>query len=346
MKILIVANNSKWVTKDHAEVKKLISWFEKGKGTTGFEYDIKHTSFSDIPFSKYTNSGSAIKDVYLGVDPSWYNKNVSIPSVGYDIVLFVMNRKQWEEPNRARGWRTDNEQGPVELQIACNEDETERAGGWFQFHRESAFYLLSRHEILHALHLISGQYDLTHYAWDIGNLELARDLLKIPENYHLPTLIRSLNYLQSLIKSMKPTETSNDKIVTYCQSLLGRDASPKDRAPDDLACAETVSTILRDLFSWFPVITGTWTLYDYLKKSSKFEGVFGSPRPGDIIISPTGMGNGVIKNGHAGFLGGGGRIYSNNSTTGLFDSHWEIEEWKTHYGQKGGYPIFIYRIRE
>lgn len=139
----------------------------------------------------------------------------------------------------------------------------------------------------------------------------------------------------------------SEQIYQAALKALGTDASPSDLAPDELGCAESVSMVLRSVLPDFPVITGTWTLWDALRKHPRFhelpEGR--DPRKGDIIISPTGEGNGTIP-GHVGIVTEGQTdVFSSNSTTGVFERNYSIRAWRTRYEEKGGFPTFVYRAK-
>lgn len=154
----------------------------------------------------------------------------------------------------------------------------------------------------------------------------------------------SLKTLFGTLFSMQNQATPNgERLYAYCLTQLGKDASPKDIVPDDVGCAETVTTILSTLFPDIHVISGTYTLYQFLLGSNFFVKV-GTPLPGDIIISPTGMGgkNGIT-NGHVGFVGKDGKIMSNQSSNGIFAENYTLDTWKARYYTKGGYPIFYFR---
>lgn len=153
---------------------------------------------------------------------------------------------------------------------------------------------------------------------------------------------------------MDKTKISKDNIVfpegneifEYCLTQLGKDASPKDLAPDELGCAETVTTILNHLFPDVPVLIGTTQLYDYLLESPYFAKV-GTPMAGDIIISPTGFGgfNGIT-NGHTGFVGNNDSIMSNSSLSpnvGKFLQNYTYQTWVARWGKLGGYPVLTFR---
>jgi hypothetical protein len=124
--------------------------------------------------------------------------------------------------------------------------------------------------------------------------------------------------------------------------FIGKDASPRDLVDDELGCAESVSEVIRCLVD-FPIITGTWTLWDKLRKDDRFEEV-GEPAEGDIIISPTGTGNGKVV-GHTGVVGKDNTVMSNNSFTGTFEVTHTIQEWMDFYMGKGAFPVYYYRLK-
>ena len=92
-----------------------------------------------------------------------------------------------------------------------------------------------------------------------------------------------------------------------------------------------------------PIILGTATLFQYLIKSPEFQQVM-VPESGDIIISPTGMGNGSMQ-GHVGIVGKNGTIMSNSSATGKFMSNYTIDTWTKRYHDKGGIPVYYFRVK-
>ncbi len=135
------------------------------------------------------------------------------------------------------------------------------------------------------------------------------------------------------------------KIYAYAVSLIGTDASPADRVSDEVACAESVSTILGHLFKDCYIITGTSTLWLFLKFSEAFVEVT-TPMAGDIIISPTGSpgsGKNGVTNGHTGIIGATGAVMSNNSLNGMWDVHYTLDSWKKRYLTLGEYPVYYFR---
>ncbi len=139
------------------------------------------------------------------------------------------------------------------------------------------------------------------------------------------------------------TTVQGQRIYKTAVSLIGLDASPKDLATDDLGCAESVSTILATLFPPFQVILGTYALFLALRGAPEFVEVT-NPLPGDVIISPTGLGGqGGIAHGHTGIVGENRIVISNDSATGKWSSNYTLDSWRARYAQRGGYPVFFFR---
>jgi hypothetical protein len=135
----------------------------------------------------------------------------------------------------------------------------------------------------------------------------------------------------------------SEKLYKEACLWIGKDASPLDKAPDDLGCAETINYIHKQAFSSY--IGGgvsTTKLFFALDTDNTFTRVM-KPIRGDIIICPTGYGNGEVSNGHTGIIGDNGLIMSNNSKTGKFDIHLTLADWRLRYQIKGGYPTYYFR---
>jgi hypothetical protein len=126
-------------------------------------------------------------------------------------------------------------------------------------------------------------------------------------------------------------------------SCLGKDASPSDKADDEFACAESVNEIVfRALGDYAGGDLSTTRMYLALPNNKKFAKVT-SPIKGDIVLPPTGYGNGSMPNGHVGIMGDNGRIMSNNSNNGPWDIHFTLASWKARYVDQGGFPMVYYR---
>ena len=142
---------------------------------------------------------------------------------------------------------------------------------------------------------------------------------------------------------MEQELTNSDALYAAAVLKLGQDASPKDLVDDDVACAETVSNLIQKIIPSFPTFTGTWTLWAYLKKDTRFKQMILS-EPGCVIISPTGTGNGRLRNGHVGILGKDGIIMSNDSASGLLLENFNLTSWRQKYQAVGGFPVYFFKI--
>lgn len=154
-------------------------------------------------------------------------------------------------------------------------------------------------------------------------------------------LLRILALLKDFL--LKPDFSARGRLYLGAISSLGKDASPNDIAPDEYGCAETVNDIHRKVFG-SPIggDVSTYRMYQALMKHPRFLGV-DTPLEGDVIISPTGYGNGGLTNGHVGIVGKGGIVMSNDSGTGLFSENFTLNSWRKRYVGKGGYPVKFFR---
>lgn len=139
--------------------------------------------------------------------------------------------------------------------------------------------------------------------------------------------------------------SARERLYEASKECIGIEVSPDDLASDEVACVESLENILYKEFGFYvggdqPMLA-TWLFIAELRKDSRFEEV-DSPLPGDIIISPTGSGNGKIR-GHTGIVGKY-QIMSNNSFTSLWDIHFTLETWERRYTQKGGMRMYFFRI--
>lgn len=131
-------------------------------------------------------------------------------------------------------------------------------------------------------------------------------------------------------------------LYEYARLCIGKDMS--FTAPNEYGCADAVNEICRRALG-FPVGGGVSTtqMYKALRGSVRWKKVV-TPEPGDIVISPTGYGNGRIANGHVGIVALGSGIMSNNSYTGLWEENYTIAGWKARYVTQGGFIMEYYRL--
>lgn len=160
-------------------------------------------------------------------------------------------------------------------------------------------------------------------------------------------MYKSLRQLIALFKSpVSPVTQGNSRLILFATAVkaLGTDASPHDVAPDEYGCAETVWDVLDStgLPNDIPFTVSTNQLYKGLLASKYFIKV-DQPLEGDILISPTGYGNGNLSNGHVGIIGQLPAIMSNSSATGKFEENYTLDTWKARYVDIGGYPMAYFR---
>lgn len=121
---------------------------------------------------------------------------------------------------------------------------------------------------------------------------------------------------------------------------LGKDMAPVE---DEYGCMEAVNEICYKTFGDYAGGgTSTYRGWNALTVNKKFEAVK-QPRPGDIVIYPTGTGNGKIPNGHAGIVGEDGKVMSNDSRSGLWEENYTLEKMAERYGRLGGFPVYFFR---
>ena len=150
-------------------------------------------------------------------------------------------------------------------------------------------------------------------------------------------------------------EENRIKLYEAAYNALDSDPSPKDEAPDELACANSVNKIYEKAFGG-PFYSGNQVSTYFLRKALRESPLFrrtNLPAPGDIIISPTGFGtkknpdnSPVIPNGHTGIIMFAGDIASNDSRPqyrGQWRVNYTLDIWRDRWERRGGYPVEIYR---
>jgi hypothetical protein len=144
----------------------------------------------------------------------------------------------------------------------------------------------------------------------------------------------------TIIKTGNFATPAGEKLYQTALSLMGHNLCPQN---NEFGCAESVNEVVFDAFGDYAGgDLSTARLYLSIQNNSKFVQIT-SPVQGDIIVSPTGYGNGSLPNGHVGIVGANGVIMSNTSATGLWSQNYTLSSWKKRYADLGGFPVFYFR---
>jgi hypothetical protein len=136
-------------------------------------------------------------------------------------------------------------------------------------------------------------------------------------------------------------QTNRVKLYDTARRHIGIDVTPLDKINDDVACAETVTTLLRIVLPDTPIIPGTASLHAYFNKNWNRYELVSSPKTGDIVLSPT-IGKNV---GHVGIVGLNNTIMSNDSRTGLFVENYTVSSWIERFVTRKGLKVYWYRLK-
>lgn len=146
--------------------------------------------------------------------------------------------------------------------------------------------------------------------------------------------------LEKILSLFMRQTTLTDIVEQY----IGKDASPKNKAKSEVACAETVSFICQQVYKDFPEILGTWSLRQYLESGHGWKRI-NTPEPNSIVVSATGTG--LPKTiGHTGIVLANGVIASNNSFgqfAGKLTKNYTVDTWKKRYVDTQGMEMLYYK---
>ena len=341
MKLLIVANNIYWETLDK-KVKAIKAFYAP---VLDLEIDILHTAYKNIPFAKYpTTDGTTgvekTSEAFL-VNKDWYKLNISDKAKGYQFVELLLNQKDIPVSLVPQGVQSGDEH-LYELTIFGTQED------WSSFVYDPAlkvqknlgdsFVLLTCHEISHALYKIYGLEDKTHEHFYSGYPEKVLEDFK-GKSIVTPNRTTLKDTFRRLFSFNNQPTVESLKLYQTAKNALGQALSPKYT---HYGCAEAVNNVSLRAFGE-PVCDSpsTMVMYQTLLEHPKYVQVY-NPVYGDIIISPTGYGNGKISNGHVGILGKYG-IMSNSSVSLKWELGYNMASWKQRYQNLGGYPIYYFR---
>lgn len=141
-----------------------------------------------------------------------------------------------------------------------------------------------------------------------------------------------------IVRPPEPSKTPTELLSDEARKWLGRDASPLNSAPQELACAESVSNIAHNALGTLPAnVISTVVLCAILKQSGRFRAIL-EPKEGCIVVSPT-EGTNI---GHTGIFITDSQIASNDSRNGLFESNYSFSSWIAYFKFRKGLHIYIF----
>lgn len=138
-------------------------------------------------------------------------------------------------------------------------------------------------------------------------------------------------------------KTNAEKLLDIALEALDTEVTPNDNVPDEVACAEVISTLLNKLFPDFPILASTKDLDMKLFTDKRFDRI-GEPERGAIVISPRTSST----YGHCGVFITSEKIASNNSfgkLKGKFTGNYLWSEWIDEFRYERGLRIYIYRLK-
>ena len=141
--------------------------------------------------------------------------------------------------------------------------------------------------------------------------------------------------------------TKSDRFFAMCLANLNTDVTPKDKVDDDVACCETIDTLLYKTFGEYmagsTITISTTKALEIMSISPKFLEIQ-KPIKGSILVYATGTGNGYLSNGHIFASNGAGLLYSNSSYTGLFQQNYTDFTAKYRYETLGGFKPHYFML--
>lgn len=152
---------------------------------------------------------------------------------------------------------------------------------------------------------------------------------------------------EASMMGIKDKKSRGEQLFDVAMTYTGKDVTPKDEVPDDVACAETVDTLYYKTFGEYISggisVSTTVLKNEMLFTSSKFQRVPSFEKYA-ILVYPTGEGNGRLANGHIFICGDSGKLYSNTSATGKFEQNYNLFTAKYRYETIGGFKPFYFRL--
>lgn len=147
-----------------------------------------------------------------------------------------------------------------------------------------------------------------------------------------------------------PEKTKREHLYDTAYASRGKDMSPLDRAPDNLACMESMDGVYFAAFGEHLL-----TPANRLSTNLGYKSMLADPRlalipnadalPGDMVISPTGYSTKGTKNGHCGCWGKSS-VMSNDSSTGKWTANYSHAAWYNVFENVLGFPVYFFRVKD
>lgn len=194
--------------------------------------------------------------------------------------------------------------------------------------REDADYMLDN-----KIKLDDSAIQKTLKAILIGILEIAQSIFNIKKKE-----VEALK--DPIITNPQPVETLKEKFIKVCLDALDTEVTPKDETPDEVACAQVMSTLIKKVLPDFPIYESTQYLDQKMFIDKRFERIL-TPERGAIIMSPK-VGSSF---GHVGAFVTSEKIASNSSKDGIFRSNYDWQSWIKTFKEGRGLRVYLYRLK-
>lgn len=185
-------------------------------------------------------------------------------------------------------------------------------------------------------------------------INLIKTILENIKNKPITIIVEASEPVKPVMSPPTPAPkpiTPRERLYIIAKSLLkpSHDVSPKDVAPDDLACVESYCEVFKTAFGFYPDGTkdmpfvGTPAIVKLFKRSPMFKPTL-TRSPGTTIVVESYTGNGKVPHGHIGVSGEGDIVMSNRSATGNWETHLNYQKWLDLFVKEGGMKIQLFDV--
>ena len=185
------------------------------------------------------------------------------------------------------------------------------------------------------------QYCMRYHITTLKDIEIQLSLIQKVINFFKDILAVKKKDIKDTPLSLNTNmETNEEKLLKVALEALDTEVTPKDEVPDEVACSEVLTTLIKKVFPDFPIIGSTAELFNQLKRDKRFKATL-EPKRGCLIVSPRTS----TTFGHCGIqITNDGRFASNDSKTGIFKSNYSWESWIEEFIKKRNLRIFIFEL--